>query len=186
MTAAAGGCGISDMRPWSTGDNMNAAVGQGDVQGTPLQMAVAYATLANGGRVVRPHLGAEVEDANGSPLQRIGHPSGRRVAIDPSWRDAILSGLHSATVSGTSSAVFNGWNQSAFPVYGKTGTAETPKGDQSWFVSFVPNPSKPIVLAVTVEQGGFGADAAAPAARYMLGAWFNQKRVFNAIAGIRD
>jgi penicillin-binding protein 2 len=186
VTAAASGCGISDMRPWSTGDNMNAAVGQGDVQGTPLQMAVAYATLANGGRVVRPHLGAEVEDANGSPLQRIGHPGGRRVAIDPSWRDAILSGLHSATVSGTSSAVFNGWNQSAFPVYGKTGTAETPKGDQSWFVSFVPNASKPIVLAVTVEQGGFGADAAAPAARYMLGAWFNQKRVFNAIAGIRD
>ena len=187
VVAAAGGCGISDMRPWSTGDNMNAAVGQGDVQGAPLQMAVAYATLANGGRVVRPHLGAEVEDANGSPLQRIGHaerPS-RRDRPVLARRDPVGPALGDR-VRAPPSAVFNGWNQSAFPVYGKTGTAQTPKGDQSWFICFVPNPSKPIVLAVTVEQGGFGADAAAPAARYMLGAWFNQKRVFNAIAGIRD
>jgi penicillin-binding protein 2 len=183
--AAAAGCGISDMRPWSTGDNMNAAVGQGDVQGTPLQMAVAYATIANGGRVVRPHLGMEVEDANGSPLQRIEHPPGRRVPIEPGWLDAIRTGLHDATLGGTSAAVFEGWDQSAFPVYGKTGTAETPKGDQSWFVTFVEHRSKPIVLAVTVEQGGFGAEAAAPAARYMLAAWFDQRRTFQA-ARIQD
>jgi penicillin-binding protein 2 len=185
--AAALGCGISDMRPWSTGDNMNAAVGQGDVQATPLQMAVAYSTLANGGRAVRPHLGAGVEDANGVRLQRLEHARGRRVKLDPAWRDTILSGLHSATVSGTSSAVFDGWNQAAFPLYGKTGTAETTGGyDQSWFVCFVPDPHRPIVLAVTVERGGFGADAAAPAARYMLGQWFHQKKVFHAIAGIKD
>ena len=52
-------------RPWSLGDNVNLAVGQGDVQATPLQMAVAYAAIANGGKIVRPHLGIAVEDDGG-------------------------------------------------------------------------------------------------------------------------
>ena len=62
-------CGISDKRPWSLGDNINLAVGQGDVQATPLQMAVAYAAIENGGKVVRPHLGVAVEDDGGRELQ---------------------------------------------------------------------------------------------------------------------
>ena len=52
-------------RPWSQGDNVNLAVGQGDLQATPLQLATAYSTVANGGRVVRPHLGQAVEDGAG-------------------------------------------------------------------------------------------------------------------------
>ena len=176
------GCGISDMRPWTVGDNVNLAVGQGDLQATPLQMAVAYGTIANGGRVVRPHLGVAVEDANGREIQRIDPGTARRVHIDPAGRDAIMQGLHAATQGdGTSADVFRGWNQSAFPVYGKTGTAERPgHGDQSWYVCYVPNPSKPIVLAVTVEDGGFGAEAAAPIARVMLAQWFGQKKTFIA------
>src|SRR5215208_3511300 len=53
-------------RPWTMGDNVNLAVGQGDLQADPLQMAVAYAAIANGGDVVRPHVGMEVQDPNGS------------------------------------------------------------------------------------------------------------------------
>jgi penicillin-binding protein 2 len=177
------GCGISDMRPWTVGDNVNLAVGQGDLQASPLQMAVAYGAIANGGRVVRPHLGVAVEDSNGRELQKIDPGTARRVKMDPSARAAILQGLHAATSEpgGTSADVFKGWNQSAFPVYGKTGTAQRPpRPDQSWYVCFVPNPSKPIVLAVTVEDGGFGAEAAAPVARVMLAQWFNQKKTFIA------
>jgi penicillin-binding protein 2 len=177
------GCGISDMRPWTVGDNVNLAVGQGDLQASPLQMAVAYATLENGGRVVRPHLGVAVEDQNGRELQRIDSGTARRVRIDPIARAAILQGLHAAASQpgGTSADVFRGWNQSAFPVYGKTGTAERPgHGDQSWYVCFVPQPSRPIVLAVTVEDGGFGAEAAAPIARVMLAQWFGQRKTFVA------
>jgi penicillin-binding protein 2 len=185
--AAAEGCGISDMRPWSTGDNMNAAVGQGDVQATPLQMAVAYATIANGGHVVRPHFGGNVEDANGAFLQRIEQPRSRTVHFGAGWRDAILAGLHSATVSGTSSAVFKGWNQGAYPVYGKTGTAERPpNGDQSWFVTFVRDPRRPIVIAMTVENGGFGAEAAAPAACRMLAEWYRQPTSGCSAVRVRD
>ena len=53
-------------RPWSIGDNVNLAIGQGDVQANPLQMAVAYAAIANGGYVVKPHLGLRVEDSEGA------------------------------------------------------------------------------------------------------------------------
>jgi penicillin-binding protein 2 len=178
------GCGIADgtNRPWTVGDNVNLSVGQGDLQATPLQMATVYATLANGGHVVRPHLGMDVEDANGRLVQKIDSGAPRRVKLDPGYLNAITDGLHMATTGdGTSADVFAGWNQSAFPVYGKTGTAERrPKNDQSWYVCYVPNQRKPIVLAVTVEEGGFGAVGAAPVARYMLGEWFDQKKVFKA------
>ena len=176
------GCGISDMRPWTVGDNVNLAVGQGDLQASPLQMAVAYGAIENGGRVVRPHLGVAVEDQNGRELQKIDPGTARRVKMDPGARAAIMQGLHAATSGdGTSADVFKGWNQKSFPVYGKTGTAERAgHGDQSWYVCFVPNQSRPIVLAVTVEDGGFGAEAAAPIARVMLAQWFGQKKTFIA------
>jgi penicillin-binding protein 2 len=176
------GCGISDMRPWTVGDNVNLAVGQGDLQASPLQMAVAYGAIENGGRVVRPHLGVAVEDQNGRELQKIDAGTARRVKMDPGARAAIMQGLHAATSGdGTSADVFKGWNQKSFPVYGKTGTAERAgHGDQSWYVCFVPNQSRPIVLAVTVEDGGFGAEAAAPIARVMLAQWFGQKKTFIA------
>ncbi len=174
-------CGIADgeNRPWTVGDNVNLSVGQGDVQATPLQMAVAYAALANGGRIVRPHLGVAVEDANSREIARI-EPRLRRlgkVTIDPVAREAVMTGLRLATVAdGTSADVFRDWNRRAFPIHGKTGTAERPPhGDQSWYVAFVPHERRPIVIAVTVEDGGFGAEAAAPVTCKMLARWFGQE-----------
>jgi penicillin-binding protein 2 len=181
--AAAAGCGISDMRPWSLGDNVNLAIGQGDVQASPLQMATVYSALETGGKIPRPHLGMEVEDANGRVLQTIEQPPGRQVSIPPDALAPVRDGLHLATQGdGTSGFDFQGWNQARFPVYGKTGTAQTGKGDQAWYVCYVPDPVRPIVIAVTVEQGGFGAEAAAPVARWMLGQWFGQKKVWPGMA----
>ncbi|MFL5835443.1 MAG: penicillin-binding protein 2, partial [Solirubrobacteraceae bacterium] len=82
-------------RPWTIGDNVNLAVGQGDLQATPLQMAVAYATIINSGRVPTPHLAAEVTDTRGI-VEKIDAPSRRKVAIKPEWRDTIMNGLHDA------------------------------------------------------------------------------------------
>lgn len=173
-------------RPWSAGDNVNLAVGQGDLQADPLQMAVAYATIANGGTVPRPHVGMQVEDAAGRVLREIGPRPTRQVQIDPEWRETILAGLHDAAQApgGTSYAVFGG-----FPVAvaGKTGTAERPPyGDQSWYVVLAPYPDPEIVVAVTFEQGGFGADTAAPAALQILSEHFekNAKPVEAAAGGI--
>ncbi len=177
-------CGISDKRPWSLGDNINLSVGQGDVQATPLQMAVAYAAIANGGKVVRPHVGIAVEDDGGRELQRIKVPAVRRIKIDESHRQAVLDGLRLSTIGdGTSAGVFSGWKHDAFPIYGKTGTAERPpRGDQSWYVAYVQHKSKPIVIATTVEEGGFGAEAAAPITCRMLARWFDQKSSCTATA----
>jgi len=165
-------------RPWSIGDNVNFAVGQGDIQATPLQMAVAYSTVANGGRVVRPHIGLRVEDGAGRALQEIEPGAARRVKISQSTRSAVLEGIRGAAndPGGTSTDVFKGFGRE---ILGKTGTAERGnQADQSWYVAYAPDARRPIVLAVTVEQGGFGAEAAAPAARYMLSEWFGLKKKF--------
>jgi penicillin-binding protein 2 len=159
-------------RPWSAGDNVNLSVGQGDLQADPLQMAVAYATIANGGEVPRPHVGMQVEDSAGRVLREIEPRPARNVRIDPDWRETILAGLHDAAQSpgGTSYGVFGGF---PVPVAGKTGTAERPPyADQSWYVVLAPYPDPEIVVAVTFEQGGFGADTAAPAALQILSEYF--------------
>lgn len=171
-------CGISDKRPWSVGDNINLSVGQGDLQASPLQMAVAYSALENGGTIVKPHIGLDVEDSQGRLVQQIDPPSARKVTFPAGARAAIMTGLHEAASApgGTSTDVFAGWNQNRYPIFGKTGTAERPPhGDQSWYVAFVPDKTKPIVIALTIENGGFGADAAAPAVREMLSQWFYGK-----------
>jgi penicillin-binding protein 2 len=173
-------CGISDGRPWSVGDNMHLAVGQGDLLTSPLQMAVAYSTLANGNHRVRPHLGAAVEDSGGRLLQRIEPGAAQHVAIDPAALQTIRDGLHDATIHGTSADVWKGWNQDRYPVFGKTGTAQrlTRPNDQSWYVCFVMDRGRPIVVAVTVEDGGWGAEAAAPIARTIVSKWYGQPTKF--------
>jgi penicillin-binding protein 2 len=90
-----------------------------------------------------------------------------------------MEGLHEAASQpgGTSAAVWSGWNQAQHPVYGKTGTAEHQgQSDQSWYMCYIADPTRPIVIAVTIERGGFGDQAAAPAARLMASEWFGQAR----------
>jgi penicillin-binding protein 2 len=167
-------CGIADGRPWSEGDNVNLAVGQGDVEVTPLQLATAYSTIANGGTVVRPHIGLEVDSPDGTVLQKIQPPPARHLNLNPAYLDAIRTGLRAAASSpgGTSADVFGNFPEQ---VYGKTGTAQhNNQQDYSWYACFVPASATrtPITIVVTVEQGGFGAIAAAPVARQMMSQWF--------------
>ncbi|MFZ0091730.1 MAG: penicillin-binding protein 2 [Solirubrobacteraceae bacterium] len=175
-----GGCGIADgtNRSWSVGDNESLAVGQGDVQVTPLQLAVAYSALANGGTIYRPHLGLDVQDNEGTVLQNIDPPPSRHIAINPLYLQSIQQGLRDAASQpgGTSADVFHNFPEQ---VYGKTGTAQyisptTGEQDYAWYACFVPATatSKPIVVVVWVEKGGFGAVGAAPVARQILSQWF--------------
>jgi penicillin-binding protein 2 len=161
-------------RPWGPGDNINLSVGQGDVQVTPLQLAVAYAAIANGGSVLRPHLGERIEDQSGRVIQEFSPRTRRKLRIDPAYRQAILDGLRASASAdgGTSTGVFRGF---PIKIAGKTGTAE--KGlyrkDQSWYVALAPYPDFKYVVVVTAEHGGFGADTAAPEARKILATLFN-------------
>jgi penicillin-binding protein 2 len=166
--------GGAEGRPWGPGDNIQLATGQGDLQTNPLQMAVAYATLANGGTVVTPHVGKEIDDIKGRVLKEFDPKPRRHVKIDPAYRSAILEGLHEAAQApgGTSYAVFGGF---PIPVAGKTGTAQrVGQEDQSWYIVLAPYPNPKIVTAVTIEEGGFGAESAAPAALQILEAYFNK------------
>jgi penicillin-binding protein 2 len=174
-------CGIADTGTWTIGDNVNTGVGQGDDQVTPLQLAVVYSAVENGGTIVRPHIGLQVENPIGDELvQTIDPPPTRHISIDPTYLSAIQEGLREAASApgGTSADVMGSFPE---PVYGKTGTAETfPNGveeDQAWYACYVPATatSKPIVVVVTVEKGGFGAVAAAPVARQILNEWFYGK-----------
>ena len=167
--------GLTD-RPWSVGDNINLSVGQGDLQASPLQLAIAYAAVANGGKIVRPHVGMRVEDPAGRVIQEVDPPPRDQVDIKPSNAQAVLDGLHAAAMepTGTSYPIFGG-----FPVdiAGKTGTAERGEfvEDQSWYAALAPYPDPEVVVVATIERGGFGADAAAPAVKQILTDYFNVK-----------
>ncbi len=186
-------CGISDGRPWSVGDNMHLAVGQGDLITSPLQMSVAYSTLANAymhqgyGTVVRPHLGMEIDESKGGLVQSLSFPPVKHVRLNYSNLSLVMEGIHDAASQpgGTSFDVWRGWDQGQHPVYGKTGTAQHGVNggfteDQSWYLCYVADAKRPIVIAVTVEQGGFGAETAAPIARLLASQWFGKPKQFVA------
>jgi penicillin-binding protein 2 len=160
-------------RPWSVGDNINLAVGQGDLEADPLQMAVAYAALGNNGTVVTPHLGDDVESVTGKVLQEIRPAPRRHLDINPTTRETIMGGLTRAAMEpgGTSYPVFGHF---PFAVAGKTGTAQRPnQADQSWYIVLAPARNPQIVVAVTLERGGFGVDTAAPVAARILEHYFH-------------
>jgi penicillin-binding protein 2 len=175
-------------RLWKPGDSVQLAIGQKDIQVTPLQMARFYALLANGGKLVTPHLVSSVEQPSqqGSPtgplvLRKFSHPA-KELNVDPGAIRVIREGLYEATHSsaGTSSGVFG-----HFPVAiaGKTGTAEKTvdvgtflkETDTSWWCGFGPFDAPELVVCAVIENGGFGAEAAAPAALKVFEEYFGKR-----------
>jgi penicillin-binding protein 2 len=171
-------------RTWYEGTSVNLSIGQGYLEATPLQLAVAYSTLANGGKVVRPHLGAAVVNSSGHVLRRIHVPARRRVRlVDASViRDALFAAAHEP--GGTSAAVFANF---PVPIAGKTGTAQVRSGsDNSWYASWAPVRHPQAVVVVLIEHGGFGAEAAAPAARDIYSALFERGRARSLFRAARN
>ncbi|MBX5475435.1 MAG: penicillin-binding protein 2 [Thermoleophilia bacterium] len=162
--------------PWTEGQTINLSIGQGALQASPLQMAVAYSALVNGGTVVRPHVASAI--IRGASVRKLRFEPVRKVRLVAA--DAIREGLYMAAhdPGGTSASIFGNF---PIPVAGKTGTAETCQGcdDHSWYASFAPYRHPKVVVVVMIEHGGFGAEAAAPAAKEIYEAFF---RVKNAAA----
>ena len=158
-------------RIWYEGYSVNLAIGQGYLAVTPLQLAVAYSALANGGTVVRPHVARAILSGHGTVVRRLRFRPRRRVHLTDvdAIRSALFSAAHSA--DGTSAAVFGSF---PVPVAGKTGTAQTPFGsDHSWYASWAPAGAPRVVVVVLIEHGGFGVESAAPAAREIYSAFFH-------------
>src|SRR3954453_16445734 len=135
-------------------------------------MAVAYAALGNDGTVVTPHIADDVESVTGRVLQEIRPAARRHIDISPTTRDTIMSGLTRAAMEpgGTSYPIFGPFH---FEVAGKTATAQRPnQSDQSWYIVLAPAKNPQIVVPVTLERGGFGAETAAPVAARILEHYF--------------
>jgi penicillin-binding protein 2 len=182
-------------RVWKPGYSIQLAIGQGDLLVTPLQMTRFYAMIANGGKLVTPHVAEDVEElgASGTPakvLRSFGQSSPQPTGVDPSALQVVQGGLEEATHSplGTGYGVFGN-----FPVdiAGKTGSAEKEvtipgygpqKLTQSWWCGYGPYDSPSIVVCAMIQNGGEGGSAAAPAALRVFEQYFKKSATVTAHA----
>ncbi|MDE0374582.1 MAG: penicillin-binding transpeptidase domain-containing protein [bacterium] len=166
---------------WLGGDLMNIVVGQGPIVATPLQMAVAYASMLNGGTVYQPRVTDAIETADGERLRTLEPRVLRSVDISPETVASLRTDLTSVVRSGTARRAFEDLGGLVEVVGGKTGTAQSFTDQEgvfhdstAWFVGVAPIDAPRWVVAVMVDEGGSGGAVAAPAARaifqYLLGA----------------
>lgn len=154
---------------WQAGDAVNLSIGQGDMLVTPLQLAVAYGAVANGGTLWQPQVVAATRSADGSSTAPVTPRRTGTVTLPASARPVLLDGLRRVVTqpAGTAHAAFATF-PSSYPISGKTGTGEVyGKDATAWFASYGPKlPSgKQFVVVVMIEQGGLAATAAVPVAR---------------------
>lgn len=170
---------------WLPGFSVNMSIGQGDVLATPIQMAVTYAAIANGGKVLQPRLGWRlgVPDATTGTERVVREFKAKTIARLP-LDQAEIEILHQGLIDvisgdqGTAASAFAGFPLETFPLAGKTGTAELGETElnDAWFVSYGPADAPRYVIAVYVERAGHGGETAAPIAR----------QIWEGIAGIDE
>lgn len=179
-------------QPWVMGDTPSIGIGQGYNSFTLLQLAHAVATLANRGIVMTPHLVKEIQDPVSGQITLVAKESTNTIPLKSSNIETVINGMIDVTKIGTGRGVF-----AKFPydVAGKTGTAQvvsvaqdenfkTKKlrrrhQDHALFIAFAPANKPMIALAVLVENGGFGARAAAPIAKAAIDYWLTGNNTLN-------
>jgi penicillin-binding protein 2 len=151
---------------WQPGQAAIAAIGQGYVTATPLQLTNAYVALANGGTLYAPRVGEALVSASGKVVQKINPPVTRKLPVSGETLAYIRSALAGVVSQGTAASAFGGFPLNQVCVAGKTGTAQIEgKNATSVFASFAPCNNPKLVVVVMLPDSGYGADAAAPAVR---------------------
>jgi penicillin-binding protein 2 len=152
---------------WEPGQAAIAAIGQGYVTVTPLQLANSYVALANGGTLYSPRIGAAlVSPTTGQVVKRINPPAIRHLPVSGRTLAYIRDALAGVVTQGTAAGAFAGFPLDQVCVAGKTGTAQLfGKNATSVFASFAPCDHPKYVVLVMVPDSGYGADVAAPAVR---------------------
>lgn len=164
---------------WRGGDAVNTSIGQGDVLSTPLQVAVSYQAIANGGVMMRPHVGDRVVATDGTLVRVIEPESIGDLGLSAESLGAIRRGLQRVVMDprGTAAGAFAGFPLDRIPVAGKTGTAErNPRVPYAWFAAYAPADAPEVVVVVAIEEGGGGSQTAAPITRTILEHWFGVRR----------
>ena len=169
-----------EQQKWFGGETISVGIGQGYNAYTPLQLAQALAAMVNNGVLYRPHIARHVVDAKTGEKRTIEPEPLRTIPLKQAHIDLVKRAMVGVNKAGTGSRAFAG---APYEVGGKTGTAQvySLKGgkyvegrvaerlrDHSWFIAFAPADKPVIALAVLVENGGFGAQSAAPIARQAL------------------
>lgn len=168
-------------RIWKPGDNIQLAIGQGDLLVTPMQMARFYSAIANGGKLVTPHVLLDVQNPNNTVVPTAAPPAPRPIPdLNPAYLKVVQQGLYDGTHMsyGTSYGVFGNFPR---PIAGKTGTAQkvvtlpgvTRDEDQSWWCGYGPANDAKLVVCAVIENGGHGGSAAAPAAERVFAKFFH-------------
>jgi penicillin-binding protein 2 len=152
-------------QPWYAGDTLNVAVGQGYTLATPLQVARMLAAVANGGRLVTPHIAVDITTPQGQSVRRIAPPPVGAVRVSAQTMAILHAGLAAVVTHGTAASI----QIPGLAVAGKTGTAENPHGKpHAWFAGYAPVDSPRLVVVALVENVGFGAEFAAPIVQRVL------------------
>ncbi len=169
-----------EQKKWYDGETISLGIGQGYNSFTMLQLAYAVSILANSGTALRPHLVKSIYNPNKKKFLYMPIQQNDKIDIKPENLDAIIKSMVSVNLQGTSAAAFAG---AEYTSAGKTGTAQVfslsgqkynsnnlhkDLRDHALFIAFAPVEKPKIALALIVENGGFGAQAAAPIARKML------------------
>jgi penicillin-binding protein 2 len=152
---------------WLPGQAVISAIGQGYVSVTPLQLADAYAALANGGTLYSPKIGeALISPTTGKVVQKISRAVIRHLPVSPSTLAYIRNGLAGTLTYGTAASGFSGFPLNQVCVAGKTGTAQVQgQQDNSVFASFAPCNNPKYVVVVMIPDTGYGADYSVPLTR---------------------
>jgi penicillin-binding protein 2 len=207
--AAAGAITADEGRSYYVGDNVQFSIGQGLMSATPLQMAVAYSALANGGLVLRPKV-VRATWTPGTPTTKSGRLNfaagvlskdlsdavvTRDMNMPAEIRDPIVEGL-TRVINGpgvrsdiyhstTGERLFKSYPKNVLPIAGKTGTAQgfgnLPWNDSSAFGAFSKNPEKPYTVYAYLEKSGYGSRAAAPVVKCIFTALAERTRVDPAV-----
>lgn len=154
---------------WRGGDAVNMSIGQGDMEATPLQMAVVYAAIANGGKIVTPHVGRRIISPEGKVVGRLARKPRARVEADRASLTYVQRALRGVVDRGTGAFPYRSWPLDEIPMAGKTGSAEiSGKQPFSWFASYGPTDDPKYVAIAVVEQAGFGSQVAGPVVRRIM------------------
>jgi penicillin-binding protein 2 len=156
--------------PFFGGDLMDFAIGQGAFTATPLQAAVSYAVLANGGNVMEPRVVDRIIGPAGELLEDVTSPLVRTVDLSESTRSDLLHDLNRVVTAGTAASAFQDFGPGLDQIGGKTGTGQSAptKDNHAWFIGVAPIDNPQYVVAVVIEEGGSGGGIAAPVARQIM------------------
>ena len=152
---------------WREGDALNAAIGQGDTAVTPLQMAMAYSAIANGGTLYQPQMVKAIIGADGQVVDEIAPVVTDRVDVSRTAISFINSALRGVTTDGSGKTTFAGFPLDQIPIASKTGSAQVTgsKVSTSWFASFAPANKPRYAVVMMVTQGGTGSKTSGPSVR---------------------